>query len=78
VSSDGKFLASIVTAIATIIAKRPLAISIETIIFLRSNRSVITPAGKVKTNHGNLLAIAIDAIKSGDRVTADASQGYAT
>jgi hypothetical protein len=32
----------------------------------------------VKINHGNLLAIAIDAIKSGDRVTADASQGYAT
>ena len=67
-----------VTAIATTIAKKPLAISIEIIIFLRSNRSVITPAGKVKINQGKLLAIAIDAIKSGDRVTAEASQGYAT
>lgn len=46
-------------------------------IFFRSYRSVITPAGKVKINHGNLDATAMSAIKNGDRVTAEASQGYA-
>lgn len=45
------------------------------IIFLRSKRSVITPAGRVKTNQGSRLATATEAIKSGDLVTAEANQG---
>ena len=48
------------------------------IIFLRSKRSVITPAGRVNINQGNRLATATVAIKSGDLVTAEANQGYAT
>ena len=56
-------------------AKKPRVASIETIIFFRSKRSVITPAGKVKINHGNLDATAMSAIKNGERVTAEASQG---
>ena len=47
-------------------------------IFLRSKRSEITPAKRVKTNHGNLDANPTIAISKGERVTADASHGYAT
>jgi hypothetical protein len=39
---------------------------------------VITPAGSEKSSHGNLEATAISAISIGDRVTAEASHGYAT
>ena len=46
-------------------------------IFFRSNRSVITPAGKVKINQGKREATATKAINNGERVTAEASQGYA-
>lgn len=60
---------------ATAKAKNPRAISIATMIFRRSNRSVITPAGNVKTNQGKRDATMTSAIKSGDRVTADANHG---
>ena len=42
--------------------------------FLRSKRSVKTPACNVNTNHGKRDAKPAAAIKIGERVTADASQ----
>ena len=78
VSSAGRLSTSNVTATATSRARAALVISMAMIIFLRSNRSVITPAGRVKTNQGSRLATATEAIKSGDLVTAEANQGYAT
>ena len=44
---------------------------------LRLKRSVITPAYKVKINHGNRETTAESAIRRGDLVTAEASHGYA-
>ena len=44
----------------------------------RSNRSVITPAGRLKNNHGILLATPTMAISSASRVTAEANQTRAT
>jgi hypothetical protein len=41
----------------------------------RLNRSVITPAGRVKINQGSLEATATNAIRKGERVTAEASHG---
>jgi len=67
--------ASSVTAMATSKARIQREISMATIIFRRSNRSVMTPAGKVNTNHGNLENTATSAMSSGDLVTAEASQG---
>jgi len=49
-----------------------------TINLRRSNLSVITPACKVNINHGKLDAKPAAAISRGERVTADATQGYAT
>ena len=49
-----------------------------TINLRRSNLSVITPACKVKINHGKRDAKPAAAISRGERVTADATQGYAT
>ncbi|CAB4545510.1 unannotated protein [freshwater metagenome] len=46
-----------------------------TMIFRRSTRSVITPAGRVKMSQGSLDATAASAISIGERVMADASQG---
>jgi hypothetical protein len=45
--------------------------------FLRSTRSVITPAGSVNTSHGILEATATIAISRAFRVTAEASYGNA-
>ncbi len=45
---------------------------------LRSKRSVSTPAKRVKTSQGRRETTTDKAISNGDRVTADASQGYAT
>ena len=46
-----------------------------TMIFRRSIRSVITPAGRVKISQGRLDATAAKAMRNGERVMADASQG---
>ena len=77
-SSAGRLPACAVTAIATRKASAALVMSIAMIIFRRSKRSVITPAGRVNINQGSRLATATVAIKSGDLVTAEANQGYAT
>lgn len=45
---------------------------------LRSKRSVSTPAKRVKTSHGSRETTTDKAISIGDRVTAEASHGYAT
>ena len=47
----------------------------RTIARRRSTRSVITPAGSVKTSHGRRWATITSAIRIGLRVTADASHG---
>jgi hypothetical protein len=44
---------------------------------LRLKRSVITPACKVKINHGKRETTTESAIRSGDLVTAEANHGYA-
>ena len=51
--------------------------SIDTISLRRSTRSVITPAGKVKTSHGSRCATAMRLMSRALRVTAEASHGYA-
>ena len=54
---------------------KPRMKSIATMSFLRSKRSVRTPACNVKINHGKRDAKPAAAIKIGERVTADASHG---
>ena len=76
-SGAGSVPCSESTAKATTTVNVPRMMSIHTIALRRSTRSVITPAGKVKTNHGNRCAAATIAISSGLRVIAVASQGYA-
>jgi hypothetical protein len=44
-------------------------------IFFRSKRSVMTPAGRVKTSHGKRDTTATVAINKGERVTAEANHG---
>ena len=53
----------------------PRSTSIATIALRRSTRSVITPAGSVKTSHGRRWATSTSATSSGLRVTAEASHG---
>lgn len=52
-------------------------IAVDVMIFLRSMRSVMTPAGRLKISQGIRCAIAMRAISSAFLVTADASHGYA-
>ena len=62
----------------TISVKTPRMVSMAIINLRRSNLSVITPACNVKINHGRRDANPAAAISKGERVTADATQGYAT
>jgi hypothetical protein len=66
------------TMAPTISVKTPRIVSMATINFRRSNLSVITPACKVNINHGRREAKPAAAISNGERVTADATHGYAT
>ena len=63
------------TASATNAVTIALAQFAVTMIRLRSKRSVITPAGSVKSSHGSRWATATSAMRIGFRVTADASHG---
>jgi hypothetical protein len=63
------------TAIATTSVNPKRVKSAKTIAFLRSTRSVITPAGSVKIIHGRRCTSATPAISSGLRVSAEASHG---
>ena len=75
--SDGKESLLKKTINPTSTVSKPRKKSMKTINLLRSNRSVITPACKVKISHGSLEANPAVAIHNGERVTADASHGYA-
>ena len=75
---DGSESLCIYTNAATTNVRMPRKKSMATIIFLRSTRSVITPAGRVNISQGRRDATAAKAIRNGSRVIADASQGYAT
>jgi hypothetical protein len=63
------------TPSATTVVNTPRARSMDTIARRRSTRSVITPAGNVKTSHGRRWAANTRATRMGFRVTADASHG---
>ena len=63
--------------VATAIVSSPRSKSIATMIFRRSTRSVMTPAGSVKSNHGSLPTNPARAMRKGSRVIAEANQGYA-
>ena len=63
------------TATATTAVSTKRAALAPVIRVRRSLRSVITPAGRVKTSQGNRWTAAIRAMSSGLRVIADASQG---
>ena len=63
------------TASATTAASAKRQTSMLTINRRRSTRSVMTPAGSENTSHGSRPATGTSEIRSGLRVTADASHG---
>ena len=74
-STPGRLPCAASTTTATTRVSAARSTSQTTIVTRRSTRSVMTPAGRLKTSHGSRLATLTRPMRSGLRVTADASQG---
>ncbi len=74
-STPGRLPRAARTTSATTTVRPARNVSQTTMVTRRSTRSVMTPAGRLKISHGRRLATLTRPIRSGLRVTAEASHG---